>query len=668
MIRKNVEVIQEEKSDCGVSCLLSIMKYYNGYESLENLRIASLTDSSGVTAYNLIECARHYGFDCVGLKEYNIDKVNLPYIAHLKIDDALNHFVVVYEKTSDYLTVMDPMYGLIKVKRERFMNSFDGVIISLYPKEKMIKRKYQNVLWQSVLKETKRCRIHVAIMIILNIILVVLSIIYSNYINLINYSKISVIFFIVILFLLKTIEYVIAKMNIFIDNSTGTNIFSAFLNHVFHLPLKILHLKDSGEIIKRVNELEEVKKIVTNFFMVITLSSIYIIFLLISISVFNWKFLPLILLSLMFLLFCVIKRYEKIKGSVNKYLVDSTNFNVTLQDSIDNLVSIKHMNQEKYFLKILKQSYSKNIRSYEEVCSAINKIDYFKNIVLAIVEFSILLFMINDIHQNIFQIQDILVIQLLINYLFSSFNNILEVIPSFIMDKKLMRKINEFYNLSNKDKSGGVFKEGNIKFSDVTFSYNGLTPIIKNVTFEIKKNDKVMIDGVSGSGKSTLMRLLNREYEVNSGKITIGGIDIRNIDINDYRHNVLYLSQDEGFINGTIRENILFGRNIDDKEFYNVVKLCKIDEIIKKYPAKFDTYITRDNNSLSGGEKGLIILARALIAKPKILIIDEVLSELNLESELVILKNMKMLKDITIIYISHKKSDIFKNILNVRKD
>ena len=78
MIRKNVEVIQEEKSDCGVSCLLSIMKYYNGYESLENLRIASLTDSSGVTAYNLIECARHYGFDCVGLKEYNIDKVNLP--------------------------------------------------------------------------------------------------------------------------------------------------------------------------------------------------------------------------------------------------------------------------------------------------------------------------------------------------------------------------------------------------------------------------------------------------------------------------------------------------------------------------------------------------------------------------------------------------------------
>ena len=206
MIRKNVEVIQEEKSDCGVSCLLSIIKYYGGDESLENLRISSLTTDEGVSAYNLIECAKQYGFDCIGIKEKNIDKLNLPCIAHLKINNTLSHFVVIYEYNASSVIIMDPAVGLIKEGKSIFESKFTGVVISLYPKEKLMKKKIKNILWQNIFKELKKSKWSLILIIILNLIFVLLSIVYSNYIQLLNITNPkSVILFIIIIIILKLI-------------------------------------------------------------------------------------------------------------------------------------------------------------------------------------------------------------------------------------------------------------------------------------------------------------------------------------------------------------------------------------------------------------------------------------------------------------------------------
>lgn len=669
MIRKNVEVIQEEKSDCGVSCLLSIIKYYGGDESLENLRISSLTTDEGVSAYNLIECAKQYGFDCIGLKEKNIDKLNLPCIAHLKINNTLSHFVVIYEHNASSVIIMDPAVGLIKEGKSIFESKFTGVVISLYPKEKLMKKKIKNILWQNIFKELKKSKWSLILIIILNLIFVLLSIVYSNYIQLLNITNPkSVILFIIIIIILKLIEYEIAKITLKLDAKVGKSITSNFFDYIFSLPLRILHLKNSGEIIKRVCELDEVKSMISNTFIQAVLSSIYIFNMLFAISIINLKLCFIIFVfCLLVIIFCI-KKYKKLKFTFNNYIYESTKYNVLLQDTISSISSIKHMNQEQSYSEKLSDAYNEFITSYKTADITLSKIDLMKNIMLGIMEFLVISVMLFGVSKGNYSIQDILIIQLLLNFLLTSFNSMLGVLPTFILESKIVRKVNEFYNINVENNGGDNFENGDIKFSNVTFSYNNYENTIEKITFEIEKGSHVTLNGVSGSGKSTLMRLLNREYDDYSGKIMIGSKEIRNIEKHDYAEHIIYSSQNEEFINGTIKENILFERKIPDEDFNKIINICLLDKVIKKYPLGFDTYISSQINPLSGGEKNLVILARTLIEHKDIYILDEVLSELNYEKEIEVLKNIDRNIKSTIIYISHKKSNIFKEIFNVRKE
>lgn len=669
MIRKNVEVIQEEKSDCGVSCLLSIIKYYGGDESLENLRISSLTTDEGVSAYNLIECAKQYGFDCIGIKEKNIDKLNLPCIAHLKINNTLSHFVVIYERNASSVIIMDPAVGLIKEGKSIFESKFTGVVISLYPKEKLMKKKIKNILWQNIFKELKKSKWSLILIIILNLIFVLLSIVYSNYIQLLNITNPkSVILFIIIIIILKLIEYEIAKISVQLDAKVGKSITSNFFDYIFSLPLRILHLKNSGEIVKRVCELDEVKSMISNTFIQAVLSSIYIFNMLFAISIINLKLCFIIFVfCLLVIIFCI-KKYKKLKFTFNNYIYESTKYNVLLQDTISSISSIKHMNQEQSYSEKLSDAYNEFITSYKTANITLSKIDLMKNIMLGIMEFLVISVMLFGISKGNYSIQDILIIQLLLNFLLTSFNSMLGVLPTFILESKIVRKVNEFYNINVENNGGDNFENGDIKFSNVTFSYNNYENTIEKITFEIEKGSHVTLNGVSGSGKSTLMRLLNREYDDYSGKIMIGSKEIRNIEKHDYAEHIIYSSQNEEFINGTIKENILFERKIPDEDFNKIINICLLDKVIKKYPLGFDTYISSQINPLSGGEKNLVILARTLIEYKDIYILDEVLSELNYEKEIEVLKNIDRNIKSTIIYISHKKSNIFKEVFNVRKE
>ena len=669
MVRKNVEVIQEEKSDCGVSCLLSIIKYYGGDESLENLRISSLTTDEGVSAYNLIECAKQYGFDCIGIKEKNIDKLNLPCIAHLKINNTLSHFVVIYDRNASSVIIMDPAVGLIKEGKSIFESKFTGVVISLYPKEKLMKKKIKNILWQNIFKELKKSKWSLILIIILNLIFVLLSIVYSNYIQLLNITNPkSVILFIIIIIILKLIEYEIAKITLKLDAKVGKSITSNFFDYIFSLPLRILHLKNSGEIIKRVCELDEVKSMISNTFIQAVLSSLYIFNMLIAISIINLKLCFIIFVfCLLVIIFCI-KKYKKLKFTFNNYIYESTKYNVLLQDTISSISSIKHMNQEQSYSEKLSDAYNEFITSYKIANITLSKIDLMKNIMLGIMEFLVISVMLFGISKGNYFIQDILIIQLLLNFLLTSFNSMLGVLPTFILESKIVRKVNEFYNINVENNGGDNFENGDIKFSNVTFSYNNYENTIEKITFEIEKGSHVTLNGVSGSGKSTLMRLLNREYDDYSGKIMIGSKEIRNIKKHDYAEHIIYSSQNEKFINGTIKENILFERKIPDEDFNKIINICLLDKVIKKYPLGFDTYISSQINPLSGGEKNLVILARTLIEYKDIYILDEVLSELNYEKEIEVLKNIDRNIKSTIIYISHKKSNIFKEVFNVRKE
>ena len=191
--------------------------------------------------------------------------------------------------------------------------------------------------------------------------------------------------------------------------------------------------------------------------------------------------------------------------------------------------------------------------------------------------------------------------------------------------------------------------------------------MLKNVNFTIKNGEHVLLDGCSGSGKSTICKLIYKEKTIDTGCILIGNKNIKDLSLSVIRDNILYISQDEKLFSGTIRDNILINRKIDEEYFYKICSLCEVESILKKRNLRYDSFIEGQAENISGGERQRIVLARGLLKKANILILDEVLSEVEEKLENKIINNIcAYFKDKTIIYISHKnQKKYFPNVIDL---
>ena len=163
--------------------------------------------------------------------------------------------------------------------------------------------------------------------------------------------------------------------------------------------------------------------------------------------------------------------------------------------------------------------------------------------------------------------------------------------------------------------------------------------------------------------------MLNHNISDYKGNITINDINIKDYSLNTLRSNILYVSQKECLFSDTIYNNIVINKSISKKELNYILKITKVDEIISKKSLRLDSYLYDSGFNLSGGERQRIILARTLVQKPKILILDESLSETDNKTEKYILDKIhKYLKNTTIIYISHTNNNSFKNIIKITNE
>lgn len=201
---------------------------------------------------------------------------------------------------------------------------------------------------------------------------------------------------------------------------------------------------------------------------------------------------------------------------------------------------------------------------------------------------------------------------------------------------------------------------GDVRFEDVTFSYDGKRPILKNISLYAKPGQKIAFVGSTGAGKTTITNLLNRFYEIDSGKILYDGVDIRDIKKADLRHSLAMVLQDTHLFTGTIRDNIRYGRlNATDEEVEGAAKLANADAFIRHLPEGYDTVITGDGANLSQGQRQLLAIARAAVANPPVLILDEATSSIDTRTEKQIEKGMDaLMNDRTVFVIAHRLSTV----------
>jgi subfamily B ATP-binding cassette protein MsbA len=207
-----------------------------------------------------------------------------------------------------------------------------------------------------------------------------------------------------------------------------------------------------------------------------------------------------------------------------------------------------------------------------------------------------------------------------------------------------------------------VIAEGNVSFKNISFSYDDKTEVLHRISFEAAKGSVTALVGSSGSGKSTIGGLATSFLNPSSGQVLIDGIDLSKVDLKSFRSQLGVVLQDDFLYEGTIRENILFPRpEATEKELLEAVKGAYVNEFTDRFENGLNTLIGERGVKLSGGQRQRISIARALLAKPKIVILDEATSNLDTQSESFIQRSLAVLmKERTTLVIAHRLSTIQK--------
>ena len=210
--------------------------------------------------------------------------------------------------------------------------------------------------------------------------------------------------------------------------------------------------------------------------------------------------------------------------------------------------------------------------------------------------------------------------------------------------KRISEVLTEESSITSKENAITEVKDGSVSFSEVSFKYSKSAKrhALSNINFEIESGETIGILGATGSSKSTLVQLIPRLYDATEGEVSVGGVNVKDYDLNALRNSVAMVLQKNVLFSGTIKENMRWGnKDATDEEIINACALAQADEFIQKFPDKYDTYIEQGGSNVSGGQKQRLCIARALLKKPKILILDDSTSAVDTKTDALIRKSFK---------------------------
>ena len=228
--------------------------------------------------------------------------------------------------------------------------------------------------------------------------------------------------------------------------------------------------------------------------------------------------------------------------------------------------------------------------------------------------------------------------------------------------ERIVEVLNEKSNLVSPENAITEVKDGSIDFDDVSFKYSKKAErmALSDVDLHIRSGEVIGILGGTGSSKSTLVQLIPRLYDVTEGDVKVGGVDVRKYDLEALRNSVAMVLQKNVLFSGTIKDNLRWGNpNATDEEMLEACKLAQADEFIQQFPDKYDTWIEQGGANVSGGQKQRLCIARALLKKPKILILDDSTSAVDTRTDALIREGFReFIPETTKIIIAQRVASV----------
>lgn len=672
-MNKKLIVKQNSFKDCGPSCLLSIMKYYNIEVSHEELTLNLKMDREGTNAYNIINVSKLYGLDGYGIHNSVDDiingKVKLPIICHV-LKNSYYHFIVVYKVKNNHLIVMDPSTNNTKLDIETFKSLYLNTSIVIYPVKK-INIINNNKRLIDIIKIYLNKEIKNIIKIILYSLFVILLTLFLNTYTLLlidyiipNY-KLKLLIIITFIFLLlgvykSILNYYKNKLIIYLSKQISIYLNKEVINKFFNLPYLFFKNKSTSEVISRINDLEIFKEIFTSIIVSLSTNIILIIVSMIVLLSINIKLFIINIISLVLYFIIVISFKNSFSKRTEQLLDNKSIYNKILNENIYSYESNRNINQINNKILKIENKYKDYIHSESKYNILFNKQLTIKDILFIFTNILSLSISILLIINNSLTIGRLFLYTSIVYYFIEPIKEILDLGPNINYLKSIYNRINDLLLVKEKEDIKDKYKiKGDIKINNICYSYNNIDYIIKNINLEIPYKSKYLIYGKSGLGKSTIIKILLKYLGDYKGNIKIDNNDLKNISRESIQDSFTYVSQNNYITNDTIKNNIIYDRDIDDNDYKKIIDICNLNTLIESKYLK-DNFVIEDNGfNISGGERQKIILARSLLKDSNYIILDEALSEVDVYEEKQILnKIFDYCKDKTLIYISHKKEII----------
>ncbi len=658
-MKKYPFVKQDGIKDCASACVQMILKYYGGYTSMTKLNEMMRTSHKGTDAYHLVLALQELGFKAEGRKFKNF-YFPLPVIAHVIINDSYKHYVVIYEV--DFrrrrLLIGDPSFGLRRLSFDEFKKMWTGVIITIKPVRKLIKEEEPKVIpfvLKLVRPNVKSLILIGGLSFVVSVLAVVTSFflqVLINYLNkdfdgLFDVCGIFLVVFLAYAFLKFFRNSRLIKLNREIDSRLSIDTFKK----IVHLPYRFFRQRTTGEITSYFNDLFWIREFIMDVSIAIftNLPIMIMIFLVMAYLNFGALLIVLFICLLYFLDFVYYFRKNEIK--VDQALYEKAFVNSYMTERIGGFESVKNLDMEGMVISKFRKVYEKYLSTVKDVDITYNKQSLDKEIVHYFGLFFLIIYIFLEISKGMVFSEGVTLFILAI-YFLDNFRNIL----GFDLEvKEVTSAVKHVSELLNYNKQKKIRKQirGDIRFTNVSYSFDDEKKVLDGISLVIKQGEKVMVTGKSGSGKSTLFKILKGFYNDYQGKIFIGNKDIRRLKVSG----INYICQKETIFMGTLKDNLeLLGK-------YDQRDICEIKDIGLEY----DDLLEENGFNLSGGQRQRIILARAL-NNFNILIIDEGLSEVDVNMERRIIKGLlERYKNKTIIYVSHRRDnlDLFDRLVEI---
>lgn len=675
---------QLDETDCGAACLAMVASHYKSHKSVGAIREIAGTDTKGTNLTGMVQAAQKMGF-CARALKGNKDALTgdlpCPFIAHVAVKQdgyVLMHYVVVSGIRGGKVHVWDPdeSKGKQALSIDSFAEIWTGYVLFLSPDRSFTPEKGEGSLLLRFLPVMRPYRGILFMACVASLFLIlfgILSTLYTRYIIdeiIFSQAKLSLAALsagMLVVVLVQAVMGAVRKILLthFAYKIDLSLVFSYF-THIFHLPLRFFDSRKTGEILSRMQDISKIQQTLSQATVSVVMDALMILVVGPVLFATNRTLFFVVLATVPFSSVVMYvfsrlykRRYRELMASaadVESYLVEAVNGAGTVKAMTAEDTAIH--NFEKYQMRMTLNGWkAAHLGIYQETLTDLIK--QLGNIVIFWV--GSLLIIRGDI-----SIGTLVSFSALSGYFTEPLERLVNMQASCQEALVAADRLGEILTMECEQTGEARLLKpeklgGSIECRDVTFRYGTHRAVYEHLSFSVHPGEKVAFVGPSGSGKTTLSKLLLKLYEPEHGSICIDGHDLRDVDAHALRSLIGYVPQDVYLFSGTVADNIaLHCPAATMEEIEDAARRSGAAAFIEALPQRYNTMLGEKGTNLSGGERQRLALARALLGKPDILILDEATSNLDTVSEKMIKRTVDRMQDegLTVIIIAHRLSTV----------